>query len=865
MESAPPLRVMVLAGSLGKGGTERVFSLLLEHFDRQRFAPELAIFDLPIAYDLPADVPVNVLSRRAAARSPLVAKVSPELQLTDQDALAWMGDAAAKLAELVNERRPDVIVASPLWASIMALIALERFPENTRLVNIAGAPPTFWLSDHPQRELFSYILQENLNRSDKVVAVSRAISEDLTANFGVSPKRVTVIHTPSNIESIRAKAQEPVEDDSLFADVPTILSVGRLERVKGTEHLLQAVATVLRESPVRLLLIGEGSQRGYLVALAKHLGISGQVVFLGQQDNPFKFMRKATVFVLSSVSEGMPNVLMEAMTCGCPVIATDIEGGVTLEVLEEGTCGRIVPREDPSALACAILELLGDSGLRARLTEEGLRRSKEFDLPGIVCEFEETVASAAYAERETSGRGAAVAEPAESRLRPQHLRAETRKLVASGITLVRPTARALRGLGRRLSASRRAVRVPYAELNGAESRMRLMILIPSLSPGGAAETLARYLFRAGLAVRLVSVGDDPVSARVPPEIEHSSLKHMASRSRIDPAAITRAAPAGREGDMVWLAAMAGEVASSASEWHADAVLADGFEPGRLALISKRFLLPDTPVLVRASGRLRDYIGWGNGELDAAILADYLDEAEAVAVTTSSLAEEVTSEFDAARGKTLVIPSPIDTDAALSGTAAVSEDPRWRSGSAPLFVCALDGKSDREIRWLVDAVALVVTRAAFRVVVAGGRHEASRLERFTQEAGVSQDYLTFVPTADMPPSDVISAAVGFIYGGSVSEVSVPAEVVRAVAAGCPVIAPGGPSLLDELFEAGRKGLLVRPGDPRGLAEAMLQLLWDPEAAADLARSAADRLHAMAAENVAASFEALLDAPKVREVP
>ena len=77
------------------------------------------------------------------------------------------------------------------------------------------------------------------------------------------------------------------------------------------------------------MLVGDGSHRGYLQALAKHLGIAEHVRFAGRQRNPFKYLSKATVFVLPSLSEGMPNVLLEAMTCGCPVIASDIDGGIT--------------------------------------------------------------------------------------------------------------------------------------------------------------------------------------------------------------------------------------------------------------------------------------------------------------------------------------------------------------------------------------------------------------------------------------------------------------------------------------------------------------------------------------------------------
>ena len=112
--------------------------------------------------------------------------------------------------------------------------------------------------------------------------------------------------------------------------------VGRLERVKGLEYLLQAIEKVAQTTQLRCVIVGDGSQRSYLEAAAKHLGLAETVHFVGEQANPYKYLSKATAFVLPSLSEGMPNVLLEAMACNCPIVATDIAGGVVRDILQDG-------------------------------------------------------------------------------------------------------------------------------------------------------------------------------------------------------------------------------------------------------------------------------------------------------------------------------------------------------------------------------------------------------------------------------------------------------------------------------------------------------------------------------------------------
>ena len=131
--------------------------------------------------------------------------------------------------------------------------------------------------------------------------------------------------------------------------------------------------------PARMAILGEGKDRGTLEKLAKELGISDKVAFLGFQKNPFKYMKRATVFVLSSLHEGFGNVLVEAMACGTPVISTNCKSGPS-EIIEDGKSGILVPVSDYQSLSKAIIKVLSDDSLRQKFSAEGLERVKHFSV-----------------------------------------------------------------------------------------------------------------------------------------------------------------------------------------------------------------------------------------------------------------------------------------------------------------------------------------------------------------------------------------------------------------------------------------------------------------------------------------------------
>ena len=172
--------------------------------------------------------------------------------------------------------------------------------------------------------------------------------------------RIHTIHNPVVSTDLDCKAREspkhPWFDDR---PCPVILAIGRMKKVKDFSTLLRAFARLLDRRPARLIVLGEGRLRPSLLSLARELGIAEQVDFPGFQENPYAFLAKADLFVLSSRHEALPTVLIEAMACGCPVVSTDCPYGPR-EILEDGRLGPLVPVGDPEALAEAMARVLDE-------------------------------------------------------------------------------------------------------------------------------------------------------------------------------------------------------------------------------------------------------------------------------------------------------------------------------------------------------------------------------------------------------------------------------------------------------------------------------------------------------------------------
>jgi glycosyltransferase involved in cell wall biosynthesis len=195
-------------------------------------------------------------------------------------------------------------------------------------------------------------------RADGLVAVSRGVAEDVAMLAPIAREKIHVIPNPVVTPEFGALAASPV-GHPWFATrgAPVILGAGGMRRSKDFPTLIRAFARVREKRPVRLVILGEGRQRRKLQVLAASLGIGHEVSFPGFVVNPYAYMARASLFVLSSAWEGSPNVLVEALAVGTPVVATDCRSGPR-EILQDGRYGPLVPVGDAGAMAGAITRTL---------------------------------------------------------------------------------------------------------------------------------------------------------------------------------------------------------------------------------------------------------------------------------------------------------------------------------------------------------------------------------------------------------------------------------------------------------------------------------------------------------------------------
>jgi glycosyltransferase involved in cell wall biosynthesis len=210
------------------------------------------------------------------------------------------------------------------------------------------------------------------------------VADDLVTNYGVPRDKVRVLHNPVDLDTITRQSAE-LAPPELAGDHPVIAAAGRLANVKNYPLLIAAVAELQARTPVHVWILGEGPERDRLEALAAERGVASLVRFLGFQRNPWRFIARADVFALTSVYEGFGNVLVEAMACGTPVVATRSPG--TIEIVTDEANGRLV-EHDARAIADAIDELLTDRAKRDALVARASESVAHYALPAVVARYD---------------------------------------------------------------------------------------------------------------------------------------------------------------------------------------------------------------------------------------------------------------------------------------------------------------------------------------------------------------------------------------------------------------------------------------------------------------------------------------------
>ena len=294
----------------------------------------------------------------------------------------------ASLGEYMRVEQPTLIF--PLLFHSITVCLLARRCSASKVPLICSFRNTLGYGGRRKEQLKIKYLKHLLPDAEKIHAVSQGVANSIVEHIPeVQNKVATILNPiPHNVtslskQSINHKWLSCESRNEFNAFQKIILAAGRLVEQKNFLMLIRAFAEVNSQLDVRLILLGDGPQREKIYELINSLNIEEYVSMPGWVDNPYPLMASADLFVMSSSWEGCPNVLLEALACGCPVVSTDCPSGPS-EILEHGRWGRLVPVNDQTALAEAITATLEEGTNHDALRQ----RAAQFSPENMIEKFE---------------------------------------------------------------------------------------------------------------------------------------------------------------------------------------------------------------------------------------------------------------------------------------------------------------------------------------------------------------------------------------------------------------------------------------------------------------------------------------------
>ena len=365
MENSRKIKILCVTGSFKFGGGQRQLTNILKLLDRERFEVAVCTFRKEGAYlsEVPSDVCIYELATRNH-RGNLLPHV-------------W------QLRDLIQREKPDVLYSHLAGSNVklgLAHMTLRRSSHPNLIVSVANNPQHY---SRRRRHLMKMLYP----RATAICPVSAGMKDALIL-AGYPKEKMHFIPNAVDTAYVRKLADQPLDHPWLKTGNPILVSVSRLVPQKAYQNLLLSFRQIAESVPSYLWIIGDGPERGKLESLSQELKLEEHVEFLGFQPNPFKYMARADLFVLSSLWEGLASVLVEAGALGLPIVASRAPYG-TEEVVQDGENGFLVPVQDIDGISERVIFLLQNDDIRVRCAEASRRIVEErFSAEVVVRQFE---------------------------------------------------------------------------------------------------------------------------------------------------------------------------------------------------------------------------------------------------------------------------------------------------------------------------------------------------------------------------------------------------------------------------------------------------------------------------------------------
>ena len=297
------------------GGAERVVSYLLPFLQNKGHKVDLVLMNSSMSYDIPKDVQVHYIENSKHNESGILKLIK----------LPFLAYKYSRLIRKLNVTHSFSFLTRPSYINIMS--GLFSSKRSKIIISERSHPSLQYGYGNLQSKINTKLIKWLYPKADSLICNSQGNATDLVDNFGINPRPIKVIHNPIDIESIRKI--EPLEN-FFNNDYFNVVTIGRMDEGKNHELLIKAIE---QYKNVRLYILGDGHLRNHLEQITKDLNIIDQVFFLGFDSNPYKYLKNADLFMFGSNHEGFPNVCIEALCCGLPLLTTNCKSGPD-EILE---------------------------------------------------------------------------------------------------------------------------------------------------------------------------------------------------------------------------------------------------------------------------------------------------------------------------------------------------------------------------------------------------------------------------------------------------------------------------------------------------------------------------------------------------
>lgn len=376
-------KVAILISSLDKGGAERVVSILLEELIKYDIKTTLVLMDSTIKYQLLSSQKIIFLDSKDIKQNSFIKLLKLPYLALKYKKFCLDNDIETSISFM---NRPNYInILAKLFGSCVKTVISERIVSSNEYA-------TSSIKDRISVQLIKCLYPQ----ADLILPNSLGIKYDLIKNFSIKENKIKVINNPIDVEKTIELSKEDIDfQNNKF----TFITIGRLHPQKNHKLLIEA----MEEIDARLYIIGDGILREELSSMIKKLKLEKKVFLLGEQKNPFKYLSKADCFVFGSNYEGFPNVLLEALACGLPVISTDCKSGPreilapelneneALDGVEYGKYGVLVKQKSLKDMRTAMKTMINDKSLMENYKLKSYNRANMYDVSVIIKKFIEII------------------------------------------------------------------------------------------------------------------------------------------------------------------------------------------------------------------------------------------------------------------------------------------------------------------------------------------------------------------------------------------------------------------------------------------------------------------------------------------